>query len=511
MFRGPLRNFGLNLRTRGTCEQLLNFLLVIDAWISYSLRDTERIMLDHNVINELIQIMLDGGADLCDVYCEDSIYNSVITDDRKITTSRSVQSGVGLRAVRNFNTYYTVCQDVTTENLTAAAKYLVSGLMVASASPRAPVILASGREINALADADSDPADVRTEDKVDLARGAQETAWEYSDLIRQVKAKVSDFQRNIQIGSSETAEIMKQRLGLVEFIVTVYAGDGADRQMGRAGKSFFGGMESLSGEDSPISLTRQACEQALIMLKAGECPRGEIPVVFAPGENGILFHESCGHGMEADLVERGSAFANLAEQMVASEKVTIHDDGTPSGYPGSFAFDDEGVPAQDTILIEKGRLKGYLHSLITAKKFGVRPTGSGRRENFKSPPLPRMRNTFIAGGDDDPEEIVRSTRRGLYAANVGFGGQVDVATGKFITSILLGYLIENGRLTRPVKGAAVTGVGLQTLKDIDMVGNDFVLYHSHARCGKGQEVPVGVGMPTVRVKRLTVGGTGNSF
>ncbi|MCK4655694.1 MAG: TldD/PmbA family protein, partial [candidate division Zixibacteria bacterium] len=242
-----------------------------------------------------------------------------------------------------------------------------------------------------------------------------------------------------------------------------------------------------------------------------ECPRGEVPVVFAPGENGVLFHESCGHGMEADLVEKGSAFADLMGEVVASEKVTIHDDGTLSGYPGSYAFDDEGLPAQDTVLIEKGRLTGYLHSLITAKKSGADPTGSGRRQNFKFPPIPRMRNTYIVAGEEDPEEIIRSTKKGLYAADVGFGGQVDVVTGRFITSILLGYLIEDGKLTRPVKGATITGTGIQALKDIDMLGNDFVLNYSPGRCGKGQEVPVGVGMPTLRVKKLTVGGTGSSF
>jgi TldD protein len=304
---------------------------------------------------------------------------------------------------------------------------------------------------------------------------------------------------------------VKQRLGLVEFIITVYAGDGKDRQLGWSGRSFYKGMEALTGDDSPRKIAEAACKQAHTMLEAAECPRGEVPVVFAPGENGILFHESCGHGMEADLVEKGSSFANLVGDMVASEKVTIHDDGTLPGYPGSYAYDDEGMPARDTVLIENGRLAGYMNDIVTSKKLGLNPTGSGRRENFKFPPMPRMRNTYIVAGPDDPEEIIRSTKRGIYAADVGFGGQVDVVTGRFITSILLGYLIEDGKITRPVKGATITGIGIEALKGIDMVGNDLEINHSPGRCGKGQEVPVGVGMPTLRVKKLTVGGTGSSF
>lgn len=468
-------------------------------------------MLSKDDVSHLLQIMLDGGADFCDVYYEESGYNRVTSDDHKINTSRSLQSGVGLRVVKDFNTYYTVCQDASLKELTKAAKYLASGLSVASATPRAPVVIRFGERANPLSESTEEPEGVDVVKKTDLVRSAQDSAWGHSDLIKQVTVRYSDFYRDIQIGSSETSEITEQRLALVEFMIVVYAGNGSERQMGWSGKSFYRGLEALAGENAPERLAEAACKQAHTMLEADECPRGEIPVVFAPGENGVLFHESCGHGMEADLVEKGSAFADLVGEVVASEKVTIHDDGTIPGYPGSYAFDDEGIRSQDTLLIDRGRLTGYMHSLVTAKKFGVEPTGSGRRQNFKYPPVPRMRNTFIVAGDDDPAEIIRSTKKGIYAADVGFGGQVDVVTGRFITSILLGYMIEDGKLTRPVKGATITGTGIQALKDIDMVGNDFILSHSPGRCGKGQEVPVGVGMPTLRVKKLTVGGTGSSF
>jgi len=462
------------------------------------------------ILIKLRDIMLEGGADICDVFCEASSYNGVTSDDRKINTSRSTQSGVGLRAVKDFNTYYTVCQDTSPEKLVEAAKYIAAGLPVQPSRPISPAIINPVPQRSS-SEMQDNPEQTPVEEKVSLIREAEDVAWSYSGKMKQVTARYSDISREIQMASSLFPDVIEKRLGLVEFMITVYAGDTSDRQMGWAGKSFYSGMEALSGTDSPKSLATEACKQAHIMLEADECPRGEMPVVFAPGENGILFHESCGHGMEADMVEKGSSFANLLGQTVASEKVTIHDDGTLPGYPGSYTFDDEGVPAQDTLLIEKGKLVGYLHSLITSSKFGVQPTGSGRRQSYKYPPIVRMRNTYIAAGKDDPEEIIRSTKKGIYAADVGFGGQVDVVTGRFITSILLGYLIEDGKLTRPVKGATITGLGIQALKDIDMVGHDLVLNHSPGRCGKGQDVPVGVGMPTLRVKKLTVGGTGRSL
>jgi TldD protein len=466
---------------------------------------------DKTVLHRLIGILLDAGADFCDVFCEDSSYNAVTSDDRKINTSYSTQLGAGLRAVKDHCTFYTDCTEMTPDKLEAAARRLAAGLPTHSTLSPCTVVLADRAVIDMYSRIKIDPAEARIELKHDLVRQAQEAAWGYSGKIRQVTARYSDIKRDVLVASSHANEVVRQRLGLTEFVITVFAGSDSERQMGWSGKSFFEGMEALTGENSPTRFAEAACKQAITMLKADDCPRGEVPVVFAPGENGILFHESCGHGMEADLIEKGSSFAGLLGQRVASEKVTIHDNGTLAGYPGSYAFDDEGTPSQDTLLIENGRLCGYLHTILTASRFNVNPTGSGRRQSYAFPPIPRMRNTYISAGPDDPEEIIRSTKKGIYAADVGFGGQVDVVTGRFITSILLGFLIEDGKLTRPVKGATITGNGIQALKDIDMVGNDLVINHSPGRCGKGQEVPVGVGMPTVRVRKLTVGGTGSTF
>jgi len=468
-------------------------------------------MLDSDLCTKLLTIMLDKGADISDIYAEESYANGASSDDQKINTSASSQSGVGLRAVKDYNTYYMVVQDATPDSLEDAARYLSSGMVLQSDSPKPPTILTMGKTHDHLENVKISPTDVAISDKVELVREAQDSAWGYSDQVKQVTIYYSDMFRKIQLASSVHGTLETQILGLLEFSIIVYAGENSERQMGRAGRSFTQGMEAFSGDNSPSALANKACEQAITMLSARECPRSEMPVVFAPGENGILFHESCGHGMEADLVEKGSSFANLLGETVAIPKVTIHDSGLLPGYPGSFAVDDEGVPAQDTVLIDQGRLTSYLHSLITAGKFGQNPTGSGRRQSFKHAPMPRMRNTFIAAGPDDPEEIIKGTKLGLYASDVGFGGQVDVVTGKFITSILLGYMIEDGRITYPVKGATITGTGLQALKDIDMVGSDLIMCHASGRCGKGQDVPVGVGMPTVRVKSLTVGGTGPSI
>jgi TldD protein len=468
-------------------------------------------MLEKSLFERLLTTLLQGGADYCDVFAEQSAYNQVTSDDRKINTSRSIQSGVGLRAVKDRCTYYTFCQNTAAESLIEAAKFLAAGLKVEATRSHSSISLEFGPKHDPIRSRGVDPEETSIENKYEIVRESQETAWTYSDKVSQVTARYDDFYRDIAIACSDRDEIVRQKLGLVELLIIVYASDSSSRQMGWAGKSFYKGMNALTGEFSPDKLARDACEMALTMLEADECPRGEVPVVFAPGDNGILFHESCGHGMEADLVDKGSSFAELRGEMVASEKVTIHDNGKLEGYPGSYEYDDESVPSQDTVLINKGRLESFLHSRISAEKHGDLPTGSGRRQNFKFPPLPRMRNTYIDAGDDDPDEIIRSTKKGIYAANTGLGGEVDPVTGRFITSILLGYLIEGGKLTRPVKGATITGIGIQALRDIDMVGNDLVINYAPGRCGKGQEVPVGVGMPTVRVKKLMVGGTGSSF
>ncbi len=466
-------------------------------------------MIDEQTLNKCLNILLSAGAEYADIFAEKGRFYSSLSDDRKISSSAHEQAGVGIRAIKDNADYYMVCESFNPNRILETTRQLSSGLKLSGSE--SSVILKTG-DFPEMYKPIKDPRTISLTEKVGMLKEAEQSAWDFSDKIKQVSLHYSDFNREILFASSEDQEILHKNLALIEFFIYVYAGNRDDeRQLGRAGKSFYRGWEAFEGENSPQNLVKEACEQAVLMLEARDCPSGEMPVVFAPGGNGVLFHESCGHGMEGDLVQKGSSFAGLIDKEVCSHKITIKDSGIIPGFPGSFAFDDEGIESQETTLIENGFLRNYLHSRMTARQMNTSPTGSGRRQCYRYPPVPRMRNTFIEAGPDDPEEIVKSTKCGLYAADVGFGGQVDVVTGRFITSIILGYMIEDGKLTYPVKGATITGIGIETLKDIDMVGSDLIMDPSSGRCGKGQEVPVGVGMPTLRVKKLVVGGAGQSF
>ena len=227
--------------------------------------------------------------------------------------------------------------------------------------------------------------------------------------------------------------------------------------------------------------------------------------------NGVLFHESCGHGMEADLVFKGSNYKDQLGKQTAAKGVTLIDDGTVPAFPGSYAYDDEGTPSQRTVLIEDGIQRNYLCDKVWGEKLGLPSTGSGRRQSFRFPPIPRMRNTFIEKGPVPAADIVAATKRGIYITDVGGGGQVDVITGNFMMGVGEAYLIEGGRMTRPIKGATISGMGIETMKSIDMVGDDLKLSPSAGRCGKMQSAPVGEGMPTIRVRNILVGGKGEAW
>ena len=266
------------------------------------------------------------------------------------------------------------------------------------------------------------------------------------------------------------------------------------------------GLELLEHKD-PVATIVDAAKSAVRMLKARPAPAGEMAVVINNGWGGVLFHEACGHCLEADFVTQGaSAYAGMVGQRVGPDFLTAVDDGTIPGRRGSMRFDDEGTPSQRTVLIENGILKEYMWDLTEARRQGRRSTGNGRRQSFRHMPMPRMTNTYIDAGPHDPEEIIRSVKKGLYAKKLG-GGQVEIGRGDYVFAVVEGYLIRNGRLTAPVYGATLVGNGPQTLKAIDMIGNDLALDPGRGMCGKGQRARVSVGQPTVRVPKLTVGGT----
>jgi TldD protein len=257
-----------------------------------------------------------------------------------------------------------------------------------------------------------------------------------------------------------------------------------------------------------MDYAREAVRQAQVNLQAVDAPAGNMTVVLGPGWPGILLHEAIGHGLEGDFNRKGtSAFSGRVGERVASDLCTVVDDGTIPGRRGSLSIDDEGTPTQNTVLIENGILKGYMQDKLNARLMGVKPTGNGRRESYAHMPMPRMTNTYMLPGQSDPEEIIRSVKKGLYARNFG-GGQVDITSGKFVFSASEAYLIEDGKITRPVKGATLIGNGPDVLTKVSMVGNDMQLDSGVGTCGKeGQSVPVGVGQPTLKIDGMTVGGT----
>lgn len=448
------------------------------------------------------------GADCADIFVEQAVYSKILADDKKLKTDLNAERGVGIRVVMEGRTYYAITNSFDSTEIMKVAAYVRDAAGNGMASPR--TIDLRTRPSHWPFPFETAPSASETGAKVELVRRAEETAW---TTPRAVQATVAykDHRRDILLASTISDQIVSQTLGLTEMVVVIILEKDGIRESGSKGYSFYAGMDVLQGDYAPEKIAQQAATIAAKVLSARDCPRGDMPVVFAPGDNGILFHESCGHGMEADLVEKGSSFAGMMGQAVASPLVTLIDDGMLPGYPGSFEFDDEGTPSQKTTMIDAGTLVNYLHSSITARKAETFPTGSARRESFHFPPIPRMRNTYILAGPTPPDDIIRNTKQGLYAVEPGGGGQVNVFTGEFITSIKLGYMIENGKVTYPVKGASIIGRGMDALRDIDMVGSDLEIIKSPGRCGKGQEVPVGVGMPTVRVKSLTVGGTGAAY
>ncbi|MBU2721129.1 metalloprotease TldD, partial [Acidithiobacillus ferridurans] len=295
---------------------------------------------------------------------------------------------------------------------------------------------------------------------------------------------------------------------LVRLNVSVIAEQGGRREQGSAGGGGRYDYQTFLQGDMAEGFAREAARQALVNLEAEAAPAGTMEVVLGPGWPGVLLHEAIGHGLEGDFNRKGtSAFSGRVGQRVAAPGVTVVDDGTLDGRRGSLNVDDEGTPTQCTTLIEDGILKGYLQDTLNARLTGTRSTGNGRRESYAHLPMPRMTNTYMRAGDRDPREIIASVKRGLYAVNFG-GGQVDITNGKFVFSASEAYLIENGKITRPVKGATLIGNGPDVLTRVEMIGNDLQMDTGVGTCGKdGQSVPVGVGQPTLKIRDLTVGGT----
>jgi TldD protein len=350
--------------------------------------------------------------------------------------------------------------------------------------------------------------DVPGADKVALLRRADQAARAFDPRIVRVEASLSEEWREVLVVSSD-GRLTRDRQPMVRLGVHAVAEDGGKRQGGRSGAASRRGMEQFQRTgQSPEDHGREAARLAVAMLHAHEAPAGPMEVVLGPGESGILLHEAVGHGLEADFNrKKTSNYTDQLGKRVASELCTVVDDGTLASARGSINVDDEGFAGRRNVLIEDGILVGYMQDRISARHFGTVPSGNGRRESFRHEPLPRMTNTLLAAGQDAPEDIVRSVKRGVYAKRFS-GGQVNISNGDFVFSLTESYLIEDGKLTAPLRDVNLIGNGPEVLRKVTMVGSDFQLSDGTWTCGKdGQSVPVGIGTPTVKIAEITVGGT----
>ena len=449
---------------------------------------------------------LSAGGDYADLYFE-SVAATVLGVDEQIVKSASqgTSAGCGVRVLSGERTGYAYTDNLNPERLLHAAR---TAALIASGPAKQPVAgLMETRTAN-LYPVPPGGYDQDLAVRLDLILRADRAARACDNRVVQVRASYSEELRRILIAASDGA-FASDTQPLCRLNVFVIAKDGVATTKGSAGGGGRAGLQQFSGSKSPENLAQEAARGAILQLGAVAAPAGEMEVVLGPGWPGILLHEAVGHGLEADFNRKGtSAFTGLIGRPVASSKVTVVDNGTITGRRGSLNVDDEGSATQETVLIEDGVLKGYLSDKLSARLMGLPNTGSGRRESYQSIPMPRMTNTYMLAGDDAPEDILRSVKRGLYAVNFG-GGQVDITNGKFVFSASEAYLIEDGKVTAPVRDATLIGNGPEALKYVSMVGNDLKLDEGIGTCGKdGQSVPVGVGMPTIKLDRMTVGGTG---
>ena len=450
---------------------------------------------------------LSAGGEFADLYFEAVTSSSLGMDEGIVkTASEGVSVGCGIRVLSGERTGFAYTDDLSPERLLKAAR---TAALIASGPQTERVQGFQERPSSQLYPVAGATVDAEIAAKLALIARADRAARAFDPRIVQVRAGLNDELRRILIAASD-GTFASDTQPLARFNVFVIAKD-ANGEVAR-GTSGGGGRVTLdffSGDKSPEYYAEEAARTAILQLGSVAAPAGEMEVVLGPGWPGVLLHEAVGHGLEADFNrKKTSAFAGLIGHKVASSKVTVVDNGTMPGRRGSLNVDDEGNPTQETVLIENGILRTYLSDKLSSRLMKMPNTGSGRRESYQAIPMPRMTNTYMLNGEDDPADILRSVKRGLYAVNFG-GGQVDITTGKFVFSASEAYLIEDGKVTAPVKGATLIGNGPESLKHVSMVGNNLALDEGVGTCGKaGQSVPVGVGMPTIKLDRMTVGGTG---
>tara|TARA_Y100000588_G_C14221820_1_gene911346 strand:+ start:192 stop:1634 length:1443 start_codon:yes stop_codon:yes gene_type:complete len=461
--------------------------------------------LDHTAVFKLIEAMRSHPIDDADLYFQNASSESWFLEDSQVKSgSFSIDRGVGIRAVSGEKTGFAYCDNIlfsAIERATNAAKSIAHlGRNHDSIIQVPATSIPRYAGINPIESMDKI-------EKIKLLESIDQAARKMDPRIKQVHASLT-CEYEVVLIAGLSGHMAADIRPLISLHVTAFAEENNRRESGRCGG---GGRVELSyfvEEERAVGYARDAVKEALINLKAEDAPAGTMPVVLGPGWPGVLLHEAVGHGLEGDFNRKGlSAFSGKIGQQVASKGVSVVDNGAIDNRRGSLTIDDEGTPTQCTTLIEDGVLVNYMQDKLNARLMGMKPTGNCRRESYAHVPMPRMTNTYMLAGDYASEEIIASVQKGLYAANFG-GGQVDITSGQFVFSASEAYLIENGRVTKPVKGATLIGNGPEVMKQVSMVGNDLSLDKGIGVCGKaGQSVPVGVGQPSLKIDSLTVGGT----
>ena len=449
---------------------------------------------------------LSRGGDYADLYFEYIATSSISMDEAIVkSATQGVSLGIGVRVIAGERTGYAYSDDLSPEKILKAAKVAACIAEGPSQVEKTPLQEGPRRNLYPVIVA---PTDTAFSDRVELVKRADKCARAYDPRVFQVQATYADNLRHVMVATSDGI-LNFDRQPMARLNVRALARqDSGPPQSGHSGGGGRVGLEFFLEEKTPEHFATEAARQAIVQLNAIEAPAGELTVVLGPGWPGILLHEAVGHGLEADFNRKGtSAFSGRVGQQVASPLCTVVDDGTIRNRRGSLNLDDEGSVTQRNVLIENGILRGYLQDKLSSRIMGSPQTGSGRRESYAHIPMPRMTNTFLMPGESDPEDIIRSVSKGLYCANFG-GGQVDITSGNFVFSASESYLIEDGHLTRPVRNATLIGNGPESLRHVSMVGSNLELDEGMGVCGKeGQSVPVGVGMPTIKIDKMTVGGT----
>ena len=458
-------------------------------------------MLSKKVIENVLYAALSNGGDFAEVFVEDRFNTNIKMVGGYVENSISGRDfGIGIRIFDGLNSVYAYTNDSSEENLIKVAKEVALAL---DSNKKDIVLNLMKSSIPNLHSVKIIPNSVDKAKKVELLKRGYESAKNYDPLITQVTTNYFDEEQKVLIANSEGLMVEDKRVRTRFYVQSVASKDG-EMQVGFYAPGASMGFEFFNGIDVD-EIGREASRIAKTMVLADYCPSGVMPVVIHNEFGGVLFHEACGHSLEATSVAKGtSVFANKLGEQIASPLVTAIDDGTLPNEWGSLNIDDEGTPTQRNVLIENGILKSYLIDKLNGKRMGMKSTGSGRRESYKFAPTSRMNNTFIANGESTFEEIISNTEKGLFAKKLG-GGSVNPATGDFNFAVMEGYLIENGKIAKPVRGATLIGTGAKVLENIDMVGNNQSF--GQGMCGSlSGSVPTNVGQPTIRVKALTVGG-----